>query len=155
VRLRLTAVGQRMPAWVAEGYHTYAGRLPPELRLELREIAAGDRGRGGDLRRAREVEGQRLLAAAPTGARRVALHGDGPQLDSEQLARTLSDWMLDARDVVLFIGGPDGLAPSLIQACEQRWSLSRLTLPHMLVRVVVAEQLYRAWTVLSGHPYHR
>lgn len=155
MRLQLLAVGDRMPSWVADGVETYAGRLPPELKLELRVVPTGDRGRGSDPRRARDVEGRRLLSAAQNDARRIALDASGRQHDSAELAAMLSDWMRDGRHVTLFIGGPDGLSSALLEACDQRWSLSRLTLPHMLVRVVVVEQLYRAWTMLSGHPYHR
>ena len=155
MRLQLTAVGQRMPDWVASGFATYARRMPPELQLELREVPSGDRGRGADIRRAREVEGDRLLAAAPRGALGVALDAGGRALTTEQLAATLSDWMQQGCDVALYIGGADGLCDRVLAASRLRLSLSAMTFPHMLVRVLLAEQLYRAWSILARHPYHR
>ncbi len=144
-----------MPRWVAQGYQEYAGRMPRELRLDLRELASGDRGKGANPARAREVEGQRLLQAVPKGARVIALDGGGRRIDTEALAEAMREWLQDGRDVALLIGGPDGLDDGCLNAADQRWSLSPLTLPHMLVRVLVAEQLYRAWTLITGHPYHR
>jgi len=155
VRLQLLAVGQKMPAWVAQGYRDYAGRMPPELRLELTELPSGDRGKGANVDRAREVEGQRLLAAAARGARIIALDPLGRQETTEQLSGRMSGWLQDGRDVALLVGGPDGLDQACLEAADQRWSLSQLTMPHMLVRVVLAEQLYRAWSILANHPYHR
>lgn len=155
MRLHLLAVGQKMPGWMAEGFREYAGRMPPELRLELVELAPGDRGRGGSVDRAREVEAGRLLGAVPRGARVIALDAGGREETTEQLARRMSGWLQEGRDMALLVGGPDGLAPECLARSEYRWSLSRLTLPHMLVRVVVAEQLYRAWSILANHPYHR
>ncbi|MFV8835871.1 23S rRNA (pseudouridine(1915)-N(3))-methyltransferase RlmH [Aquisalimonas sp.] len=155
MRVQVTAVGQKMPRWVAQGYQEYAGRMPRELRLDLRELASGDRGKGANPARAREVEGQRLLQAVPKGARVIALDGGGRRIDTEALAEAMREWLQDGRDVALLIGGPDGLDDGCLNAADQRWSLSPLTLPHMLVRVLVAEQLYRAWTLITGHPYHR
>lgn len=155
MRVQVTAVGQKMPRWVADGYKEYAGRMPRELRLDLRELAPGDRGKGGNPARAREVESERLLQAVPKGARVIALDGGGRRVDTPALADAMREWLQDGRDVALLIGGPDGLDESCLQAADHCWSLSPLTLPHMLVRVLVAEQLYRAWTLLTGHPYHR
>ncbi len=155
MRLHLLAVGRKMPGWIAEGFREYAGRMPPELRLELVELAPGDRGGGGRVDRAREVEAGRLLGAVPRGARIIALDAGGREETTEQLARRMSGWLQKGRDMALLVGGPDGLAPECLARSEYRWSLSRLTLPHMLVRVVVAEQLYRAWSILANHPYHR
>ena len=155
MRLHLLAVGRKMPGWIAEGFREYAGRMPPELRLELVELAPGDRGGGGRVDRAREVEAGRLLGAVPRGARIIALDAGGREETTEQLARRMSGWLQEGRDMALLVGGPDGLAPECLARSEYRWSLSRLTLPHMLVRVVVAEQLYRAWSILANHPYHR
>ncbi|QIT56325.1 23S rRNA (pseudouridine(1915)-N(3))-methyltransferase RlmH [Aquisalimonas sp. 2447] len=155
MRVQLTAVGQKMPRWVADGYREYAGRMPRELRLDLRELPTGDRGRGGNPERAREIEGQRLLQAVPRDARLIALDQGGRSVDTEALAAAMRDWLQEGRDVALLVGGPDGLDRGCLDAAQQRWSLSPLTLPHMLVRVLIAEQLYRAWTMLAGHPYHR
>lgn len=155
MRLQLLAVGQKMPAWVAVGYQEYASRMPPELRLELVELQSGDRGKGANVNRARDVEAQRLLDAVPRGARVIALDPGGRQQSTGQLSRHMAGWLQDGRDIALLVGGPDGLGDACLEAADQRWSLSELTLPHMLVRVVMAEQLYRAWSILANHPYHR
>lgn len=154
MRLRLVTVGTRMPGWVDEGFNDYAGRMPRECRLELREVALGRRSRGTDPSRAIATEGQRLLAASEN-CMRVCLDVAGAAVDTVGVSRRLAGWLQDGRDVALLVGGPDGLAPACLEAARWRWSLSPLTLPHGLVRVLVAEQIYRAWTVLSGHPYHR
>lgn len=155
MRIRLIAVGTRLPDWVQAGYREYAERLPHECRLELREISPGHRSRGAAIERAVRDEGGRILAALKSGDRVVALDVSGPSMDTMGLAKRLGDWLQDGRDIALLVGGPDGLAPACIERCELRWSLSQLTLPHGLVRIVVAEQLYRAWSVLVNHPYHR
>jgi 23S rRNA (pseudouridine1915-N3)-methyltransferase len=154
VRLRLVAVGTRMPGWVDEGFEEYASRMPRECRLELRALALGRRSRGSPPAAAVADEGARLLAASE-GCLRVCLDVQGAAVDTPGLARRLAGWLQDGRDVALLVGGPDGLSAGCLDAAAWRWSLSPLTLPHGLVRVLVAEQLYRAWTVLSGHPYHR
>jgi 23S rRNA (pseudouridine1915-N3)-methyltransferase len=154
VRLRLLAVGTRMPVWVDEGYADYAGRMPRECRLELRALPLGKRTRQSPPGPAMEDEGRRLLAAAE-GCAIVCLDVRGKAVDTPGLARKLAGWLQSGRDVALLVGGPDGLAPGCLAAADWRWSLSPLTLPHGLVRVLVAEQLYRAWTLLAGHPYHR
>ncbi len=155
MRIHLIAIGQKMPRWVAEGFADYAGRMPPECRLELVELPPGDRGKGGNPARAREVEANRLQDALPKGARVIVLDLSGKQWSTEDLAGQLSGWLQGGCDVALLVGGPDGLSPEVLQRADQRWCLSPLTLPHMLVRVFVAEQLYRAWSILSNHPYHR
>ena len=155
MRIRLLAAGTRMPGWVDAGYAAYATRLPHECRLELKEIALGRRSRGSDPARAVRSEGERMLAAIGSSDRIIALDVAGRSLDTQQLARRLDGWMQDGRDISLLVGGPDGLAPACLEQAEFRWSLSTLTLPHGLVRIVVAEQLYRAWSLLRGHPYHR
>lgn len=154
MRLRLVAAGTRMPGWVSEGFQAYAARMPRECRLELREVSLGRRSRNTDPARAIAAEGERLLAAS-AGQSRIVLDVRGQPVDTPGLSRRLAGWLQDGRDVALLVGGPDGLAPACIEAAEWRWSLSPLTLPHGMVRVLVAEQLYRAWTILSGHPYHR
>lgn len=143
-----------MPDWVAAGFDEYAKRFPRDLPLELAEIRLAPRPRGGDTERAISAEGERMLARAGD-ARVVALESGGRLLDSGALAGELDRWRRDAHDVALLIGGPDGLAPACLERAEWRWSLSPLTLPHALVRIVVAEQLYRALAILRGHPYHR
>lgn len=144
-----------MPSWVQQGYEDYARRLGHWLPLELVEIAAGVRGKGRDPRRAMAEEGERVLAAVGKGARIIALDGAGRAYGSEQLAERLEAWRGMGQDLALLIGGPEGHAETVLQAAAELWSLGPLTLPHPLVRVVVAEQLYRAASILAGHPYHR
>lgn len=155
MKIRLVAAGTRMPEWVDAGFKDYAKRMPRECRLELVEIQLARQRRSGDIARAVRDEGERMLAAAERSAMAIALDVKGKALDTPQLARRLQDWMQDGRNVDLFVGGPDGLAPECLERATMRWSLSPLTLPHGLVRVVVAEQLYRALSILKGHPYHR
>lgn len=155
MRIRLIAVGSKMPAWVEDGCSEYLRRLPPECSLELVEIPAERRGKGADTARIAAREGERMLAAVPRGSRVVALDVGGRQWSTEELSVQLRSWMQDGRDVALLVGGPEGLAPACREAAEQKWSLSRLTFPHPLVRIVVAEQVYRAWSILANHPYHK
>ncbi|MCC5888272.1 MAG: 23S rRNA (pseudouridine(1915)-N(3))-methyltransferase RlmH [Gammaproteobacteria bacterium] len=155
MKLQLIAVGTRMPGWVEAGFADFTRRLPRDCRLELVEIPAADRRNGKDPDHWRESEADRLLAAAGKDMRLIALAVQGRGLSTEDLAASLRDWRMDGRDVGLLVGGADGLAPRCLAAAEMRWSLSPLTLPHALVRVVVAEQIYRAWTLMTGHPYHR
>ncbi len=144
-----------MPAWVEAGYQEYAKRLPRECALRLVEIAPGRRGRNADVARVRRDEGERLLAAIPGDCQVIALEVGGQAWSTPQLAAQLAGWMRGGRDVALLIGGPEGLDDACRARADQRWSLSTLTLPHPLVRVIVAETLYRAWSVMAGHPYHR
>lgn len=152
---RLIAVGERMPAWVAEGFAEYRKRLSHDLPLELVELKPGARGKGRDDARAIHDEGVEMLAALPRDGHVVALDGRGKIWSSEDLAAQLKGWRMAGRDLAFLIGGPDGHAPEVLARADQRWSLGALTLPHMLVRLVLAEQLYRAVTILAGHPYHR
>lgn len=155
MNIHLIAVGERMPAWVQQGYAEYAKRLPPECGLRLVEIAPGRRSKAADPARAIQEEGERMLAAVPKGSLVLALDERGREWATADLAEQLGRWLQGGRDVALLVGGPDGLAAACRERAEGTWSLSRLTLPHPLVRVVVAEQLYRAWSVLQNHPYHR
>jgi len=152
--MRLVAAGTRMPAWVDAGVADYAGRLRGDYRLELFEIALGRRG-SGDAARAVETEGERMLAAAGPRAALVALQVGGRALSTEELARWLADRARLGEPLAFCIGGPDGLASEVDARACLRWSLSPLTLPHGLARVVVAEALHRAVTVIRGLPYHR
>ena len=155
MKLKLLAAGTRMPAWVREGFDTYAARLPRECRLVLTEIPLGARGKGKDPARAMADESRRMLGAVGPGDEVVALEVKGRPLDTPGLARRLEGWLQGGRDVSLLIGGPDGLHPDCRERAGLQWSLSPLTLPHALVRILVAEQLYRAWSILHNHPYHR
>jgi 23S rRNA (pseudouridine1915-N3)-methyltransferase len=154
VRVTLIAVGQRMPGWISEGYEGYAKRLRTRLPLTLVEIAAVKRG-SGDIARAMTEEGRRQLAAIRAGDHVVALDERGKSRTSQELSQWLGERMRSGSDVDFLIGGADGYAPEVLARANERWSLSPLTLPHALVRVVFAEQLYRAVTLLDGHPYHR
>ncbi len=154
MRLVIAAVGQRQPAWAETAYEDFAKRFPPELRLELKAVKAEPRG-GKSTAQLMAAEAQRLEAAIPKGARRIVLDERGDRVTSVQLAERLQRWMGEGRDAVLLVGGPDGLDPSLKASADEALRLSDLTLPHAFVRVLLAEALYRAWSVTTGHPYHR
>lgn len=153
--IHLLAVGDRMPRWVQEGYDEYARRLPAECALRLVEIAPGRRGKNADLARIVRDETKRLLAAVPKDVTLVALEVGGASWSTEELVARLDEWMAGGRDLALLVGGPDGLGEAARAGADRQWSLSPLTLPHPLVRILVAEQLYRAWSILRNHPYHR
>ena len=144
-----------MPSWVVEGYKEYAGRMPPECALNLIEIPADKRTKGADLKRISEKEGKRVLEAIPKNCKVIALEIQGKMFSTEKLATQLEDWMQNGRDVALLVGGPEGLSQACLKNAEQHWSLSPMTMPHPMVRVVLAEQIYRAWSILKNHPYHR
>ena len=155
MNLLVAAVGQRMPGWVSEAWKEYARRMPPNLGLSLREISLEKRGKNADTRRLKATESQALYDAMPVRARIIVLDVQGQGWSTDQLAANLGDWMGEGRDVGFLIGGPDGISAEIMQKADNRWSLGPLTYPHPLVRVVLAEQLYRAWTITQNHPYHR
>ena len=155
MKARLVAVGERAPDWVAQGFAVYRKRLSHWLPLDLVEIEPGLRGKGRDAARATGDEGARVLAALPKGALVVALDGRGKAWSSEQLAQRLEHWRGQGRDLAFLIGGPEGHAADVLARADEHWSLGPLTLPHMLVRLLVAEQLYRAAALLANHPDHR
>ncbi|MCB1590167.1 MAG: 23S rRNA (pseudouridine(1915)-N(3))-methyltransferase RlmH [Xanthomonadales bacterium] len=155
MKATLLAVCDRSPEWIDSGYSDYVDRLRGRLQLDYRRIKLAPRGKGRSDADARRDESQRLLAAVPDGAWRVALDSRGRSWSSEQLARELERWRQSGQSLCLLIGGPDGLLDEDRARCEQCWSLGAMTLPHALVRVIVAEQLYRAHCILDGHPYHR
>ncbi|KRG45479.1 50S rRNA methyltransferase [Stenotrophomonas pictorum JCM 9942] len=155
MKARLIATGERAPGWVAQGFAEYQKRLSHWLPLELVEIEPGLRGKGRDPKRAIEEEGKRVLAALPKNPYVVALDVPGRQLSSEQLAQRLEHWRSQGRDLAFLIGGPEGHAAEVSATADETWSIGPLTLPHMLVRLVVAEQLYRAAAMIANHPYHR
>ena len=154
MRAHLIAIGERMPAWVNDGYAEYVKRLSRDLPLQLVELSTKSRG-AREPARAMADEGSAILAAIPKGAHVVALDSGGKPWSSEDLAAQLALWRMQGKDLAFLIGGPDGLAPAVLERADQRWSLGPTTLPHALVRVIVAEQLYRAVSQLGNHPYHR
>ncbi len=154
MKLLLIAVGQRVPDWAQTAYEDYAKRFPPELKVELKAVKTEPRG-STTLATLYAAERERIEAALPRGARVVVLDERGTALTTKALAERLRGWQLEGDDVALVIGGPDGLDPAFRQAAHERIRLSDLTLPHAMVRVLLIEQLYRAWSVNAGHPYHR
>lgn len=155
MRIRVVAVGTRLPDWQQQGFREYARRLPRECAMELVEIAAATRGKNTPVAKAIEKESDAILAALGRNDYVVALDRPGTQYATEDLAGLLETWLGQGRDVAMLIGGADGLSDACRTRADLRWSLSHLTLPHGLVRVLVAEQVYRAWSILRGHPYHR
>lgn len=153
--LTVVAVGTRMPPWVQEGWAEYARRFPRGLALRLKEIPLARRGRNADLRALQKAECEALGDAVPAGHRVVALDERGKQWSTAELAAHLENWMREEHGVSFLVGGPDGLTEDCRKAADNVWALGRLVLPHPLVRVMLAEQLYRAWTITQNHPYHR
>ena len=154
MRLFLVAVGQRVPDWAQVAYDDYAKRFPPELKVELKAVKTETRG-SKTLENLFAAERERIEAAIPKGCRVVALDERGTSLTTVALAGKLTAWQLESDDVALVIGGPDGLDPAFKKAAHERIRLSDLTLPHAMVRVLLIEQLYRAWSINANHPYHR
>ncbi len=155
MRIRLIAVGTKMPDWVNEGFEEYRKRLNQDVTLELVEIPAGKRGKNADVDRITDKEGEQMLAAVHPNDYVITLDVQGKRLSTEKLAQQLEKLLQQGNHVALLIGGPEGLAPQCRSKARESWSLSDLTRPHRLVRVLIAEQLYRAWSILKGHPYHR
>lgn len=144
-----------MPAWVEQGYQEYAQRLPSKCRLVLKEVPAEKRTKNSNIISIKEKEALKLKSAIPQSCRVVALDVKGSHWSTEKLAARLQDWMMGGQDIAMLIGGPEGLTSELLSLADEKWSLSALTFPHPLVRVILAEQLYRAYTITENHPYHR
>jgi 23S rRNA (pseudouridine1915-N3)-methyltransferase len=155
VRITILSVAHKLPGWIQEGFNEYVRRMPPEVRIELLEIKPEDRGAGRDVGRAKSLECERLLAAVPDGATLLALDERGKSVSTQGLSVMLTEWMREGSHPAFAIGGADGLSEEVKSRAAKLISLSALTLPHALVRVLLAEQLYRAWTILARHPYHR
>ena len=155
MKLIVAAIGHRMPAWVQTAWEEYSRRFPRGVRLELKEIPMAKRSKNADIDALRKIEGDSLLAAAPPGYRVIALDETGKQWSTIELAARLENWMQEERGACFLVGGPDGLPQVCREKANDVWSLGRLTLPHPLVRPILAEQLYRAWTITQNHPYHR
>lgn len=155
MKIHLIAIGTKMPAWVTKGYEEYAHRMPPKCKLLLKELPAEKRNKNSNIDDIQTKEAQKILTAIPANSHVVALDCSGKNWATEKLASRLENWMMSGKDIALLIGGPDGLTPEILSVANEQWSLSNLTFPHPLVRVIVAEQIYRAWTVTENHPYHR
>lgn len=155
MQIHLIAMGQRMPAWVNQGVDEFIKRMPPECRINMLEIPASKRTKTTDINRLMQQEGEKMLAAIPKGALVVAMDVKGKAWSTEELSSQLESWLQGGRDVAMLIGGPEGLAPACVEKAELRLSLSNMTLPHPLVRIMLTEQLYRAMSILKNHPYHK
>jgi 23S rRNA (pseudouridine1915-N3)-methyltransferase len=155
VRVTILSVGHKMPAWIQDGFQEYVRRMPPEIRVELVELKPEERGAGRDNARAKAIEGERIIGALPDRATLLALDERGKAVTTQGLSVMLADWMRDGMHPAFAIGGADGHSDALRDRADKLISLSALTLPHGLVRVLLAEQLYRAWSILARHPYHR
>lgn len=155
MKLHVLAVGDRVPSWVRDACVDYQKRFPPHCPLQIQAVPTPRRGKNPDIQKLREKEFQLLSASIPKGALTVALDERGKTRTTDQLAKRLRSWMQTEKDVVFLIGGPDGFPPSALKKSNESWSLSSLTLPHALVRVIVVEQLYRGLSILGDHPYHR
>ena len=155
MHIRLVAVGDRQPSWVDDAFAAYTGRYPREWKFRLDSIATAKRAKGDRSSSARDAEGELLLAKVAADEQLILLDEHGKQLSSKSLAARLADWQLDGRNICFIIGGPDGVSSAVKERANFTWSLSQLTLPHGLARVLFAEQMYRAWSLQTGHPYHR
>jgi 23S rRNA (pseudouridine1915-N3)-methyltransferase len=153
--MRLIAVGDRQPSWVDAAFENYLQRLPRQWQFRVDLIATAPRSKKSDAKSAMNVEGRKVLAKIKAPECVIVLDEGGKEFSSQELAARLKDWQSDGRDLTFLIGGPDGVSEDCMARADLRWSLSRLTLPHGLARVLFAEQLYRAWCLSTGHPYHR
>lgn len=155
MHIRLIAVGDRQPSWVDDAVSTYAGRFPRQWKFRIDRIATAHRSKNTQPEAAKSAEGEQILTKIESDEQVVLLDERGQQMSSQQLANALAGWQADGRDLCFIIGGPDGVSADCSQRADVTWSLSSLTLPHGLARVLFCEQLYRAWSLQSGHPYHR
>lgn len=155
MKINLISVGNKMPSWVQQGYDEYAKRMPRDCSLVLKEILPSKRGKNSDVVRITRDEGERMMAAIPSGAHIVTLDIPGKPWTTPELSQAMKRWLESGQNIALMVGGPEGLSDSVRELARESWSLSKLTFPHPLVRVLVAEQLYRAWSILNNHPYHR
>lgn len=155
MKINLLAIGTKMPTWISQGYQEYAKRLPKNCSLNLIEIATEKRRKNSDLERFLQRQGQPMIQAIPKNNLVIALDLSGQNWNTIELSQQLTTWLAGGQDISLLIGGAEGLAPSCLTIASLRWSLSALTFPHPLVRIIVAEQIYRAFTLLNQHPYHK
>ncbi len=156
MNIQIIAVGTKMPAWVNEAYQEYQKRLQPEIQLQLKEITLQKRGKNpADIQKMMQLESQQILNAIKSGSYTIALDSRGAQYTSEQCAEQLNHWKHLAKPINILIGGPEGYTAETLAKADAKWSLSALTFPHPIVRIILAEQLYRAQSILKKHPYHR
>ena len=156
MKIHLLATGTKMPDWVNKGYFEYANRLNGgNVQLHLKEIPAEKRTKDSDTKTICKKESDALIKAIPNGCHVVALDVLGQTWSTEKLAKQMENWMMSGKDIALLVGGPEGMTKECLQHADQIWSLSALTFPHPLVRIIVGEQLYRAWSITENHPYHR
>ena len=155
MKVRLIAVGKKMPEWINTGYSEFSKRMPPELQINLIEITPSMRSKTTVIEKNIKEEGERIQSAIPANSRLIVLDEKGKNFSSIDLSKKMESWLPMGQDIAIVIGGADGIDPKIKQQTDEKWSLSSFTLPHALVRVVIAEQLYRAWSILQGHPYHR
>lgn len=155
MKFTIIAMGNKMPLWIRSGFKEYAKRMPPELRIDLVELKPADRGRGKVISRLLQDEASGIEAAIPREAQRIVLDERGQMITTKLLMEWLKHWLAEGANPCFIIGGADGLDPALKKTAHRTLSLSGCTLPHGLVRVLLAEQIYRAWTLLQNHPYHR
>jgi 23S rRNA (pseudouridine1915-N3)-methyltransferase len=155
MQIHLIAVGNRMPVWVKQGFETYARRLPKECELLLKEIVPGQRGKNNDIAKIISLESEKIRMAIPSHAHIVVLDVKGKYLSTMDLAKKLKQWLAGGENIAMIIGGPDGISDALKENADELLSLSALTFPHPIVRIIMAEQLYRAWSIIHNHPYHR
>jgi 23S rRNA (pseudouridine1915-N3)-methyltransferase len=155
MRINIIAVGERMPGWVEAGYQEYARRLANAMPLNLIEISAEKRSKSADIRRIMQKESTRMLQAIPDKAHVIALDREGQQWSTEKLANQLEQWQQQGDDLAVLIGGPEGMTSECIARAQTRLSFSAMTFPHPLIRIMLAEQFYRAWSILQNHPYHK
>ncbi|GKT12518.1 MAG: 23S rRNA (pseudouridine1915-N3)-methyltransferase [Thiomicrorhabdus sp.] len=153
--IHFITVGQKMPKWVQEGYAEYAKRMPKACSIKLVELPMAQRGKTNSVDKLKAEEAKRIVDAIPKGARMIILDEHGKQVTTKGLSEKLEEWLGGGQDIALIVGGPDGLQQELIDQAQWKWGLSNLTLPHPMVRILVVEQLYRAWSVIQNHPYHR
>lgn len=155
MKIHLIAVGKKMPEWISTGYSEFSKRMPPELQINLIEITPSVRNKSTTIEKNIKEEGGRIQSAIPANSKLIVLDEKGKNFSSIDLSKKMENWLPMGQDIALIIGGADGIDPMIKKQADEKWSLSLFTFPHALVRVIVAEQLYRAWSILKGHPYHR
>lgn len=155
MRISLISAANRMPEWVESAVKEYRQRLGRDIQLQIIDIPLNKRGKNADIKKFMEKEGQLMLRAAKPSDHLIALDVEGSRLSTEKMAQKFNDFLHQGVNIALLMGGPEGLSEQCKQACQSRWSLSDLTLPHPLARVLVTEQIYRCWSILHGHPYHK